>query len=125
MAESAQRLVPYSLELNIRGSKPHLPSDSLDPYCDISSISPSESVSAPIGTIFTAAILMFIAMLMITLGIFKQANNDSAGVMAFVLFGGSLMLPGIALSYKAVRMISSAMSAQINLVSYRPVRLMS
>mmetsp|Transcript_27270 Transcript_27270/g.48997 ORF Transcript_27270/g.48997 Transcript_27270/m.48997 type:complete len:125 (-) Transcript_27270:18-392(-) len=123
MASASRNLMPLSFEIEVRESKEQLSENRFRPYFEISPVRDRESISEsiPIGTIFTAAGLLFFAVMMLSLGGMKLiAHHDDRGATAFLIFGAAIFLPGVLLTYKAVQMIRQTLNERMHVVSFNP-----
>mmetsp|Transcript_10641 Transcript_10641/g.20589 ORF Transcript_10641/g.20589 Transcript_10641/m.20589 type:complete len:124 (+) Transcript_10641:2453-2824(+) len=120
MAEVAPNPKPFHFELEKREPRGSSSSVRDFPSYEISPVyseSDSDSV-APVGTIFTAACLVFLSVMMIILGVVKNLKNEGTILGAIFWFIGFVVLiPGVILGLKAIRIVRQNMSERANILS--------
>lgn len=120
MAEVAPNPKPFNFEIEKREPRASASSVRDFPSYEISPVysdSEGESV-APVGTIFTAACLVFLSIMMIILGVVRDIKNDSTISGAIFWFIGCIVLiPGVVLGWRAIRIVRRNMPDRLNILA--------
>jgi hypothetical protein len=120
MAEVTPNPKPFHFEIENREPRASSSSNRDFPSYEISPVysdSETESV-APIGLIFTASCLVFLSVMMIILGVVKVTKNEGPKLgMSLLGIGLMVLVPGVILGLKAVRIVRQNMSERVNILA--------